>query len=75
MVEALFAFGHVFGLRGPEEILLKIEETRENKKLAGGLVRLPFVGILKGDSSPGTHYTRDVPVTDTEVNIAECCQS
>ena len=70
MAGAYFAFGYVLGLRGPEGFLLEIKKLSENKEHTGGLVWLPLVGILKGDNSPGTHYMRSVPLTDTGVDVA-----
>ena len=70
MAGSYFAIGYVLGLRGPEGFMLKIKTMTENQDLHGGLVWFPLVGNLKGlDQSPGVHFMRSVPITNSAINI------
>ena len=70
MAGSYFAIGYVLGLRGPEGFMLEIKSMTKNQELHGGLVWYPLVGNLKGlDQSPGVHFMRSVPITNSGINV------
>ena len=61
MAGAYLVFIYVLSLRGPEGFMFEINLLREHAKLRNGLVWLPIIGKLKGDSNVRTHFLREVP--------------
>jgi hypothetical protein len=69
IVGFFFATEYVLSLRGPEGFMFEISLLKEHRQLSNGLVRLPVLGKLKGDSREETHHLRAVPVTKSGIQV------
>ena len=69
MIGAYLTFIYVLSLRGPEGFQVEISLLRKHKELRNGLVWIPLVGKLKGDSQPGTFLLRSVPYTGSGIDV------
>ena len=69
MIGAYLTFIYVLSLRGPEGFQIEISLLRKHKDLRNGLVWIPIVGKLKGDSQPGIFLLRSVPYTGSGIDV------
>ena len=69
MIGAYLTFIYVLSLRGPEGFQVEISLLRKHKELHNGLVWIPLVGKLKGDSQPGVFLLRSVPCTGSGIDV------
>ena len=69
MIGAYLTFIYVLSLRGPEGFQVEISLLRKHKELRNGLVWIPLVGKLKGDSQPGIFFLRSVPYTGSGIDV------
>jgi hypothetical protein len=49
--------------------MFEISLLKKHRQLSNGLVRLPILGKLKGDSREETHHLRAVPVTRSGIQV------
>ena len=71
MVGVYLTLIYVLSLRGPEGFQIEISLLRKYKEIKNGLVWIPLVGKLKGDTNPGIYLLGSVPVTGTGIDIRE----
>ena len=69
MIGAYLTFIYVLSLRGPEGFQIEISLLRKYREIKNGLVWIPLVGKLKGDSQPGIFLLRSVPYTSTGIDV------
>ena len=59
----------MLSLRGPEGFQIEISLLEKHKEMRNGLVWIPLVGKLKGDSQPGIFLLRSVPFTSSGIEL------
>ena len=69
IVGAYLTFLYVLSLRGPEGFQIEISLLEKHKEMRNGLVWIPLVGKLKGDSQPGIFLLRSVPFTSSGIDV------
>ena len=69
IVGACFVFALVLSLWGPEAFMFEIGLSMAQEELNNGLVWLPVMGKLKGDSREETCFLRSVTVTQSGISV------